>query len=91
MKYSWMDETLPIEYRTAWFMWDFDFWSLQDCLPMDLDSLEEDIEYIANLHREEIATSAESIAEYLTEIAETLEEKERAAALQMIALINPAA
>ena len=88
---EWLNESLAIEYRTAWFMYKYDFWSLSDCLPMDLDSLEEDIEYIANLHREEIETSAESIAEYLTEIAETLEEKERTAALQMIAKIYPAA
>ena len=58
---------------------------------MYLETQDEVIEYAANLHREEIETSAESIAEYLTEIAETLEEKERTAALQMIAQIYPAA
>ena len=88
---EWLNESLSIEYRTAWFMYKYDFWSLSDCLPLDLDNLDEAISYVADLHREEIAVSAESIAEYLTEIAETLEEEERTAALQMIALIHPAA
>ena len=86
---KWKDETLDLEYRTAWFMYEFDFWSIE--YPITLETEEEVIAYIADLHRTDIAYAANEFTAYLTEIADTLEEKDRAAALQMIALINPAA
>ena len=86
---KWKDETLDLEYRTAWFMYDYDFWSVE--FPLTLETDEEIIEYIADLHRTDIAYARKEFAAYLMEIADTLEEKERTAALQMIALIDPAA
>jgi len=86
---KWKDETLDLEYRTAWFMYEFDFWSIE--YPLTLETEEEVIAYVADLHRTDIKFAADEFTAYLTEIADTLEEKDRAAALQMIALINPAA
>lgn len=86
---NWKDETLDLEYRTALFMYEFDFWSIE--YPITLETEEEVIAYIADMHRTDIKFAADEFTAYLTAIADTLEEKDRAAALQMIALINPAA
>ena len=88
---KWKDETLDLEYRTAWFMYEFNYYDFADCLPLDVNGTEDKIAYVADLHRTDIKFAADEFTAYLTEIADTLEEKDRAAALQMIALINPAA